>query len=104
MAVGMDGQPQGPIRYTEQRGSEYSRGEGGGDADGRALVVARPVASSIHLSLYLSGIGHKGPILTTHPPLSLLYTGLASRFAYSIVGASGERMWGGGPLWSPVRC
>ncbi len=53
-----------PLLYTEQRGSEYRRGEGGGDADGWALVVARPVPSSIHLALYLNGIdpgGRQGP-------------------------------------------
>jgi len=52
--ISTDGLP--PLRYTEQRGSEYRRGEGGGDADGWALVVARPVPSSIHLALYLNGI------------------------------------------------
>src|SRR5438046_22424 len=62
MGVGGDGRPQGPspprlsplylspdrvpLRYTEQRGSEYRRGEGGGDAEGRALVVARPVPTN----------------------------------------------------------
>ena len=52
--------------------SLYRRGEGGGDADGRALVVARPVASSINLSLYLSGIGLKGPHFAIQEP-ALLY-------------------------------
>ena len=45
-----------PLPYTEQRGPEYRRGEGGGDEDGWALVVARPVPSSIHISLYFNGI------------------------------------------------
>jgi len=68
--ISTDGLP--PLRYTEQRGSEYRRGEGCGDAGGWALVVARPVPSSIHLALYLNGIdpcgcpgwGALSPLLT----------------------------------------
>src|SRR5947208_14844698 len=44
-----DGLP--PLRNTEQQRSEYSRGEGGEDAEGWTLVVARPGPSSINLSL-----------------------------------------------------
>ena len=39
-----DGLP--PLRNTEQQRSEYSRGEGGEDAEGWTLVVARPVLFS----------------------------------------------------------
>ena len=61
--ISTDGLP--PLRYTEQRGSEYRRGEGCGDAGGWALVVARPVPSSIHLALYLNGTGPGGPSRST---------------------------------------
>ena len=47
--ISTDGLP--PLRNTEQQRSEYSRGEGGEDAVGWALVVARPGPSSINLSL-----------------------------------------------------
>src|SRR5437868_4069124 len=40
------------LRYIEQRGSAYSRGEGGGDADWWALVVARPVLPGLDPSQY----------------------------------------------------
>ena len=55
VVAGTDGQPQGPHPhihilpcpyYTRpwRADSPYSRGEGGGDVAGRALVVARPVS------------------------------------------------------------
>ena len=71
-----DGQPRGPHPHVHtlpcpyytrawRADSSYSRGERGEDAGRWALVVARP-GSSLHPSLYLKCIGHKGP-----PPASL---------------------------------
>ena len=48
--ISTDGLP--PLRNTEQQRSEYSRGEGGEDAEGWALVVARPGPSSINFLLF----------------------------------------------------
>src|SRR2546423_3094099 len=47
--------------------------------------------------------GFKGPLpLSTSSPAPTIH-GLGGPIR-RIVGASGVRMWGGGPLWSPVRC
>ena len=70
--VGTDGQPQGPHPHihilpcpydTRSNGDpEYSRGEGGGDADGRALVVARPVSISLFWNCAMNFIVQGAPL------------------------------------------
>src|SRR5438477_7846403 len=63
--ISTDGLP--PLRNTEQQRSEYSRGEGGEDAEGGPLWSPVPVH---HRSTFLlfDGIAHKGPHTTPHHP------------------------------------
>ena len=60
-------------------------------------IRRRDVVVGTDRQLYLSPI----PTSTCSPAPTIHGLGGPIR---CIVGASGERMWGGGPLWSPVRC
>ncbi|MFL5591857.1 MAG: hypothetical protein ACJ8DI_29985 [Ktedonobacteraceae bacterium] len=71
LPVPQTGLPQGPLPHIHilpcpydtwsNRDPEYSRGEGGGDVDGWALVVARPATPIPRFAMYWGWYQRSGP-------------------------------------------